>query len=131
VRRGLVLVLSPARLFARGAAYRPVCYELRSVPTRDETAGIDLTVMHARPLWEVTTIGHDSLDVAAKRSPREAGRTRAIKGKTIRPALALRTPCGHEFFGIAIHTSKYLMLLVPQTGFEPVTPSLRMTCSTN
>jgi hypothetical protein len=26
---------------------------------------------------------------------------------------------------------KSLISLVPQTGFEPVTPSLRMTCSTN
>jgi hypothetical protein len=61
----LVLVAAPAWLFAKRLADRPVCYELRSVSPRDEGGGTDLTVMHARPLWEVTTIGYDSLEVAA------------------------------------------------------------------
>ena len=40
VRRWLVLVVSPARLCARGLADRPVCYELRSLSPRDEYDGI-------------------------------------------------------------------------------------------
>ena len=58
----------------------------------------------------------------------DADRTRATKVGRNRPhALALRTPCGHKLFGIISHDiAKYLILLVPQTGFEPVTPSLRI-----
>ena len=62
----------------------------------------------------------------------DADRTRAIKVGPIRPlALALRTPCGHKLFGTVSDIANQLILLVPQTGFEPVTPSLRMTCSTS
>jgi hypothetical protein len=35
------------------------------------------------------------------------------------------------FRGEGCRRLKWLILLVPQTGLEPVTPSLRMTCSTN
>jgi hypothetical protein len=38
------------------------------------------------------------------------------------PALLLRTQCGHERFHVPIKFANYLNLLVPATGFEPVTP---------
>jgi len=62
----LVLVVAPARLFARGAAYWAVRYELRSVSARNESAGADLSVRRDAPFPDFTTISYVGLDVAAK-----------------------------------------------------------------
>jgi hypothetical protein len=45
MRGWLVLVFSPARLFAKRLAYRPVRYELCSVSPRDEYGVADLLMM--------------------------------------------------------------------------------------
>ena len=44
----MVLVVAPARLFARWLAYWAVRYELRSVSARDEIADASHLLMHER-----------------------------------------------------------------------------------
>jgi hypothetical protein len=43
---------------------------------------------------------------------------------------SLRTHRGHGILSAPSKLGNVLFLLVPQEGFEPPTPSLRMTCST-
>lgn len=48
MRRGMVLVVSSAWLFARWLAYRSFCHELRGGSARDEYNDPDLLMRHGR-----------------------------------------------------------------------------------
>jgi hypothetical protein len=55
----------------------------------------------------------------------------AIHDDTPRRNCFADTVQARGFFGDPAKRARCLKRLVPQTGLEPVTPSLRMTCSTN
>ena len=119
---------APLRLFTGRLAYWAVRYELLSVSARDEYDGPDFLV--ARALGDFRTIryrlgyGHQLM-----RPRLLIGMIKV--GSSPNPAPALRTHGGHGQLRFGSNKTKYLKYMVPQTGLEPVTPSLRMTCSTN
>jgi hypothetical protein len=105
-RRWLVLVLSPARLFARWLAYRAVRYELRSVSARDEWR-------RRRNETRYGNLNRDRTQLRSRCFPHASPEWKR-QGR-------LSAAC-QKFF-------RYLENLERAKGFEPSTPTLARLCS--